>query len=559
MPRDTTPELYSISADQNAVASLVGISFSGAATQLFQLGSSFDGGIAAHPASKMFYAIASDANGFSTLYSATLGGTVTALFGIGKGFRGGLVYRYADRKFYAIQVDSSGAAKLCRISLKGASVAVQSLGLQGVAGLAYDPAHDLFYALATDNAGYSSLYRFSLQGAPQQLFGVGFNVRGGLAYHAGEGVFYAIANDQNGYGTLQRITLTGGVRALFGVGSGFSAAGLTTSPSLPGNQIWIRTPLPNERFVRAQPVAFEAAPTLASASQGYEFPDGANLVWRSSKDGVIGHGASFESSALSAGSHTVTVRGYGLTAGFLVRVYRNLWKLYQAAPAAAELDRICGEFEIEWQDGPTPDQQWATYDPPVFDQTSWHPSKIVALARLDILRRQRFSKPLPFAGGKSVYDDVRRYTKKIICTLGTDWDHAGGGSLTVSRGFSKWDFSLPDQPGLPLWPYVDPLAAIVHENRHNEPGEPNHTTCPAWCFPEQGDQDGMDATLDDGSGRAWGAIYLMWVYKYALGEPPSIRQAARTSATAMLRSCFCARPQSANPDVQAIVDELLGP
>ena len=99
-----------------------------------------------------------------------------------------------------------------------------------------------------------------------------------------------------------------------------------------------------------------------------------------------------------------------------------------------------------------------------------------------------------------------------------------------------------------LWPYIDSLFLVVHENRHNMPDDPGHTTCHGF-----GD---MDQRLEGGSGHAWAAMYLMCVYKYSY-DPISIKNEAKTIATELLKSRFCTNPTHSNPKVQAIIDELI--
>jgi len=89
---------------------------------------------------------------------------------------------------------------------------------------------------------------------------------------------------------------------------------------------------------------------------------------------------------------------------------------------------------------------------------------------------------------------------------------------------------------------------IVHETRHNEEGDPGHTSC---------DGGQTDPSLEDGSGHAYAAMYLMWVYKYSLYDSPEIREEARSIAASLLDSRFCPPVTHSDSKVQEIVDELL--
>jgi hypothetical protein len=49
--------------------------------------------------------------------------------------------------------------------------------------------------------------------------------------------------------------------------------------------------------------------------------------------------------------------------------------------------------------------------------------------------------------------------------------------------------------------YVDSLYLLVHEGRHNQPGDQGHIVV-------NGSQ--LDPCLENGSGHAWAAMYSMW-------------------------------------------------
>jgi len=152
---------------------------------------------------------------------------------------------------------------------------------------------------------------------------------------------------------------------------------------------------------------------------------------------------------------------------------------------------------------------------------------------------------------------VKALDLHLDCTLNS----GGGGHISLSRLTSVWDArssataSDPDACKEPfanptLYPYVNSLYLLIHEERHNEPGDPGHISV--------GGTPG-DATLEGGSGYAWAAMYTMWVYKYGTYDPPSIKNEAKQIATDLLRTRFPSPPTHSDPKVQAIIDELLGP
>ena len=101
-----------------------------------------------------------------------------------------------------------------------------------------------------------------------------------------------------------------------------------------------------------------------------------------------------------------------------------------------------------------------------------------------------------------------------------------------------------------LMPYIWQLQLLIHEGRHSEPGDPYHTDC------EEGGALSKDQELEGGSGYAWAALYLMWVYEYSLYDPPEIKDWARQSVIQLLNGRFCTPPSHSDPRVQAILDEL---
>lgn len=315
-----------------------------------------------------------------------------------------------------------------------------------------------------------------------------------------------------------------------------------------GTRIWIDSPLADERFVTNEPLHLRALVT------SHVPVDGSQLNWTSSVSGALGSGSDVPLSGLAIGTHAINVSGYGNAQSTSLRAFKDLWELYQAAPSQGELHRLGTAFSLNWMDGSLPDEKWAAYDPPSFNQSSTQPSKLVMQARLDVLRHQAFSAPLPFGDGLSMYDHFRKYVNTVSGRLDCSDSSGGGGTVSLNRLGSVWwnaysGTCKTPATNAPLAPYVDPLYLLVHEGRHNEPGDPGHTTCNG--------QGNMDATLDGGSGHAWAAMYTMWVYKYGLYDPPVIKQEAKAVATSLLKSRFCMTPTSSNPQVQAIVTELL--
>lgn len=327
-----------------------------------------------------------------------------------------------------------------------------------------------------------------------------------------------------------------------------TSAGEFYSFSNQGTRIWIASPLPDERFVTNEVLHFRA---LVSSHVPV---DGSQLSWTSNGSGVLGSGPDVQANGLPTGSHTIKVSGYADAQVTSLREFSDLLALYQARPAQGELQRISQRFSLNWIDGSLPDEKWAAYDPPIFNQASLQPSKFVVQARLDVLRHQSFSEPLPFGDGLSIYDHFQKYVHTLNLALNCPGDFGGGATVSVDHLGSVWWNTYSGNcktpaPNAPLAPYVDPLYLLVHEGRHNEPGDPGHTSCNG--------QSNMDATLDGGSGHAWAALYTMWVYKYGLLDPPAIKQEAKAVATSLLKSRFCTTPTSSNPKVQAIVTELL--
>jgi hypothetical protein len=329
-----------------------------------------------------------------------------------------------------------------------------------------------------------------------------------------------------------------------------------------GTKIWVQNPVPNGRFVSSQSTQFTAIVTSESIT------DSSQLNWISSKDGPLGKGSTLQVNGISTGTHDISVTGYGQTEKIPIRVFSDLWELYQSFPAQGEIDRIMKEFSFNWNDGTAADEKWTQYDAFKFDQKSKDPAKIVAIAKLDVLKRQQFSEPLPFTDGKTIYDYLRSNTHTISLGLDCGGNSAGGGSISLDRNLSVWDLRSSGTATDPnackkpfanasLGKYINPLQLIVHESRHNERSDPSHTTCPSWSNPRLSTPGGMDNTLEKGSGYAWAALYLMWVYKYGLYDPLQIKEEAKNIAISLLKGRFCNKPTHSNPKVQAILDELI--
>jgi large repetitive protein len=93
-------------------------------------------------------------------------------------------------------------------------------------------------------------------------------------------------------------TATGGVLNAFAALSGNGGGGgpVNTAPTVD-----IATPANNASFTQGASVSFSA-----SASDAEDGALSASIIWTSSRDGAIGSGASFSTTSLSVGTHTVT-------------------------------------------------------------------------------------------------------------------------------------------------------------------------------------------------------------------------------------------------------------
>lgn len=328
------------------------------------------------------------------------------------------------------------------------------------------------------------------------------------------------------------------------------------SPSGIAGQLRIEEPVTDDRFVEGEPVRCKVRLPSGTST------DGTQWQWRSNIDGYLGSGTQIEVKKLTAGTHEITVGDSKDKTSVQIRVFGDLWKLYQSNPSREESNRITADFAINWLDGNIPDEKWATYTAFKFEQQSPDPSKVVSLAKLDILRRQRFAQPLPFTSAKTAYEHLKSYVTKINLSLNCAINTAGGGTVNLNRSFSVWDgrqsgsTANPNACKLPLKQppaldaYTNSLYLLLHEARHCEPSDTGHVVC-------QG-SDNMDPALEVGSGHARAALYLMWVYKYSLYDPQHIREQARLAAQSILKSRFCSPLKHSNPLVQVVLNELVG-
>ena len=122
-----------------------------------------------------------------------------------------------------------------------------------------------------------------------------------------------------------------------------------------GTQLWLQSPLDDERFIHGEAVHLHALLT------GEQATDGSALSWSSNADGMLGQGTDVTVAQLSIGTHTITVTGYGVQATKLVRIFADLGDFYQAPSAPAEIARIDGDFTFNWVDGAEQDELWGDY------------------------------------------------------------------------------------------------------------------------------------------------------------------------------------------------------
>jgi hypothetical protein len=120
-----------------------------------------------------------------------------------------------------------------------------------------------------------------------------------------------------------------------------------------------------------------------------------------------------------------------------VRLFADLSQFYQAEPAASEIARLEQDFTFQWVNGTGTDEQWSTY-PDIFDQTSTDPSKRVAYAKLDVLRHQAFSEPLPFyQRQKASTTTSKTYIHTLNLRLDCHYNTGSGAQVSLNRSFQR--------------------------------------------------------------------------------------------------------------------------
>ncbi len=296
----------------------------------------------------------------------------------------------------------------------------------------------------------------------------------------------------------------------------------------------VQSPLSNERFIKGETICFKL---IADSDQTV---DPSQFHWTSSLDGALGNGLQVETSNLSVGTHNIKVTGYEEKVIFPVRVYNNLWELYKSEPAQGEIDRISSDFEIICVDGEVNNEKWSNLNELLFDQQSAEPTKMVLISELDVLRHQDFSEPLPFTSGLSIYDYFKKYVKTFKLTLDNIDSSGGGGQVWLPFGASTWDNTH----------YVNALMGLVHLVRLNEPGDPGHVLL-SNGLPT------LDEQFENGSGYAISALYCMWVYRHGLYDTQAEKDEAKLCAMGLLDTRFVNKPVDSNPEIQAILDELM--
>lgn len=308
----------------------------------------------------------------------------------------------------------------------------------------------------------------------------------------------------------------------------------------------------DERFLTADSLALEVE--VSGDSVPME-----DLQIDSDLDGQLGTGAQVTVSGLSPGTHELEAHGFGASSTVTVRVFEDLWELYQSEPAQAEVDRIEDHFDIVYVDGSDPGEQWADYGYD-FNPGEATPSKLPIIAQLDVLRRQRFEEPPTFIGGE---DTVYEWLRSVANTIEVDLGRCGGGTawgdrMTLNAGYAYWELWDSGDCGPSTQADIGyySLGLIIHEGRHLEDDDPGHQ-CSGTA----------DMFLEDGSGYAWDAKYQMWIYEYSLHDPPALREgpptsagiSAETQAESLLSNRICEDPiYHSEPAVQNVVDELMG-
>ncbi|MFH2136130.1 MAG: hypothetical protein ABII19_00635 [Patescibacteria group bacterium] len=231
----------------------------------------------------------------------------------------------------------------------------------------------------------------------------------------------------------------------------------------------------------------------------------------------------------------------------------DLAMLYKQKPSQWVIDQITKDFNITWENNPTTGEAWPSDFS--FNQDSSQPSKMVIISRLNILKNQTFSEPLPFTS-LSIYDYLKENINKIIINLNCNFNYGGESTLNLnsSSGNWRWLESGTCNPTQDFAPYMDHLQLLIHETRHSEAGEPGHMLS---CGNVGDIPWAHDQYFENGSGYAYAAQYLMWVYKYSVNDPPEVKERAKQDAITLLENRFCSKPTHSNPKVQAIIDELI--
>jgi hypothetical protein len=541
-------DLYAIATDGTGESKMVAVDIAASSTAVqHDLGPRFGGGLTYRPTSRQFFALAQSGGAAPPdLVRLSGEGEVLSRVTLGVPLTGGLAYHAGQDALFAIENRPfPDLARVHKLTLDGTSTELFALDQLPFSGLVYESLRDRFYAIATDTSGFSWIYYFELTGHSQRLFGMAYRAAGGLTYAMHEDRFYFAANETSGTSYLHRLALSGQVDRLFALGGGFNGASLCVTPWF-GGALHVTSPTHDARFVTQEAVRLDAQVFDVTGRPTW---DSTGISWRSDRDGPLGTGTI--SPKLSVGPHTITAEGQGLSDTSPVRVFSDVWELYKAAPAQGEIDRVLRDFTINWVDGAAgdPTQQWASFPGFPFNQASADPSRMAVIAKLDVLRHQRFASQLPFSGaGESLYDYLRQHTHVLNVSLAGAANQAGGGVINLNRNFALWGSG-------PL-AYVHNLYLIIHENQHNVPGDPAHTSCTGW----DGSSNpplGADAKFEPGSGYAAAALYLFWVYKYGLYDPPNIKDEAKLAANS-LKGRFCAKPSSTDPRVQALLVELWG-
>ena len=328
------------------------------------------------------------------------------------------------------------------------------------------------------------------------------------------------------------------------------------------NSSSIESPLPGERFVSEEEVVFEIS-TDNGAS-------GEDICWSSDIDGELGCGETVSRSDLSVGAHDITVEFNGSSEQITIRLFSDLWELYQAEQAQAEIDRILDDFNFVFED--SDDESWDDVGFEFYDEEAPALSRLPFIAKLDILRKQQFSeKPIFIGDHDTIYDWVKETIDTIEFRLDCGNASGGGGKVSFPRRLSHWGpISGGGSCGEPWEDYYKrsyhgALLLFIHEVRHNEPDDPGHITFERRM---SGERLG-DSSLEDGSGFAWAAKYSMWVYEYSLFDPESIRfgyvnpsvlENARAAVTSQLEVIYGeGEPSHSDPLVQTILDDVRAP